>query len=290
MGDEQPSSKIVSLGAQAIPEIPDIGRLSVSHKAVTQVDWRNKLFRDFNAHCATFENCDFRYAIFDRAYFREAKFTNCRFDGARFLDCNLKTAKFYGCDLRYALFQRCQVDLDELIAALPPEPNLRREALQNLRANAIEIGDYESQTKLILQEQKSAKQHYSYALRGYSSYYKQKYAGFLPKLRAWLQLTRLHISDLIWGHGEKPSKLLWSCLLFLCGLAFINFWSVMPNVGWANSHGGLKPLEYVVRLFLGMTTNDRFQGYMAIDYIAVLMRYVYIGLFISVLYKSISHR
>jgi hypothetical protein len=182
------------------------------------------------------------------------------------------------------------VDLEELVAALPPEPNLRREALQNLRANAVEMGDYASQTRLILQEMKSAKLHYSYAVRGYSSYYKKKYAGVFPKVRAGLLLAGLHISDLVWGHGEKPTRLLWSCIVFLCALTFINFWAVMPKVGWADSQAGLKPLEYVVRLFLDMSTNDKFQGYMAIDYLAVVMRYVYIGLFISVLYKSISHR
>jgi len=290
MSDEQSSSTIVTLDAKAIPGVPDVGRVSVSHQRLSKVDWRSKLFKDFNARNAKFEDCDFRYAIFERAYFRDTQFTNCRFDGARFSECNLRTVKFYGCDLKYVLFQRCQVDLEELIAALPPEPNLRREALQNLRANAVEIGDYASQTRLILQELKSAKLHYSYAVRGYSSYYKRKYAGFFPKLRAGIHLAGLHLSDLVWGHGEKPIRLLWSCLFFLCVLTFVNFWAVMPKVGWADSHGGLKPLEYVVRLFLDMSTNDRFQGYAVIDYIAVLMRYIYIGLFISVLYKSISHR
>jgi hypothetical protein len=290
MSDRDSRSTVVPLDGKPLPAIPDVGRLSVAHQKVTGQGWRGKLFRDFNARGSDFEDCDFRNAIFERAYFRDSKFTNCRFDGARFSECNIKTAKFYGCDMRYVLFQRCQVDLEELIAALPPEPNLRREALQNLQANAVEIGDYGSRTRLILQELKSAKLHYSYAVCGYSSYYKRKYSGFLPKIKAGLSLLGLYISDLIWGHGEKPTRLLWSCLAILCSLTLINFWSVMPRVGWVDSQAGLKPLEYVVRLFLDMSTNDKFQGNMAIDYIAVLMRYLYIGLFISVLYKSISHR
>ena len=290
MSDEQTSSAAGVLDTSAAPAIPDVRRLSVSRSTMTKMDWRNKSFKDFNARSARFEDCDFRYAFFERAYFRDAKFTNCRFDGAKFLDCNLKTANFYGCDLKYVLFQRCQIDLEELIAALPPEPNLRREALQNLRANAVEIGDYESQAHLILQEMKSAKLHHSYALLGYSSYYKRKYAGFFPKLQAGLQLIGLHVSDLVWGHGERPSRLLWSCMFFLGTFTLINFWSVMPKIGWADSQSGLKPLEYVVQLFLGMNANSKFQGYMAIDYLLVLMRYLYTGLFISVLYKSISHR
>ena len=85
MSDEQASSTVVTLDAKAIPAIPDVGRLSVSRQKLTKVDWRNKLFRDFNARNAEFEDCDFRYAIFERAYFRDTKFTNCRFDGAQIL-------------------------------------------------------------------------------------------------------------------------------------------------------------------------------------------------------------
>jgi uncharacterized protein YjbI with pentapeptide repeats len=162
MSDKEGTSSVVALDAKGIPPIPDIGRLSVSHQKVVGASWRGRLFRDFNARSTEFEDCDFRNSIFERAYFRDSKFTNCRFDGARFSECNIKTAKFYGCTMSYVLFRRCQVDLEELVAALPPEPNLRREALQNLRANAVEIGDYGSQTHLILQELKSAKLHYSY--------------------------------------------------------------------------------------------------------------------------------
>src|SRR5260370_1205531 len=103
--NEQDSSVIVPLDGKAVHKIPDVSRTSVSHQKLAKVDWRNKLFRDFNARDTSFEDCDFRYSIFDRAYFRNTKFINCRFDGARFSECNLKTATFYGCDLKYALFQ-----------------------------------------------------------------------------------------------------------------------------------------------------------------------------------------
>jgi hypothetical protein len=43
-------------------------------------------------------------------------------------------------------------------------------------------------------------------------------------------------------------------------------------------------------LFFGMPLDFKFQGYIIIDYIVVILRYIYIGLFISVLYKSLSHR
>lgn len=273
-----------------LPIIPDIGRITISRKRVTKADWRNGSFIDFNALQAEFEDCDFRYSNFERAYFRDSKFTNCRFDGARFTDCNLKHARFYACDLKFVQFRRCLLDLDEVIASLPAEPNIRREALQNLRANAVEIGDYASQTRLVLQEVAATKRHYSYALNGYDSYYRNKYSGILSKIRAAAKLAGLHISGLIWGHGEKAGRLVISCSALICTLAFINFWNVMPRVGWNESGGGWNVLKYVVQLFLDMSADTKFKGFDIIDYAVVLMRYVYIGLFISILYKAISHR
>jgi hypothetical protein len=291
MSDEIPKNpaEIINLKDDA-PQIPEINRIAVSHRKIIRANWRNRLFKDFNALEAEFEDCDFRYSVFDRAYFRGAKFTNCRFDGARFLDCNFKNAHFYKCDLKFVQFQRCLLDINDLIASLPSEPNIRREMLQNLRANATTMGDYASQRLLILQEVEATKRHYQYALSGFDSYYKKKYLGIWPKFNAAARLTWLQINGLIWGHGEKPFRLLLSLVVLLCLLAFINFWDVMPRTAWLESGSGLRPLEYVVRLFLNMSPDSTFRGYAFVDYTVVIMRYVYIGLFISILYRSISHR
>jgi uncharacterized protein YjbI with pentapeptide repeats len=155
---------VVNLKTDDAPQIPEINRITVSHRKIIRANWRNRLFKDFNALEAEFDDCDFRYSVFERAYFRDAKFTNCRFDGARFVDCNFKSANFYKCDLKFVQFQRCLLEVEDLIASLPSEPNIRREALQNLRANAAAVGDYGSQGPLILQEVEATKRHYHYGL------------------------------------------------------------------------------------------------------------------------------
>src|SRR3546814_728743 len=146
------------------------------------------LFKNLNALGTSFDNCDLRYSCFERGYFRNAKSTNCRFDGARFSDCNFKSADFYKCDLKFVHFQRCLVDVKGLVASLPSEPSIRREALQNLRANAVEVGDYSSQSFLILQQVEATRRHHSYALRGYDSYYQKKYSSIFSK-----QIGRAHV-------------------------------------------------------------------------------------------------
>jgi hypothetical protein len=284
------SAEIVILKPEELPEIPYIERATVARRKIVRADWRYRNFEDFNALAAEFEDCDFRYSNLERGYFRDAKFTNCRFIGARFTECNFRGASFYRCDLKFVNFQRCLVDVRELVASLPPEPNIRREALQNLRANAVEVGDYAAEGLLVLQEIEATKRHYSYALRGFDSYYRKKYSSILSKFEAGAKLAWLQIAGQIWGHGEKPWRLLLSCLVILCVLSFINFWNVMPRVGWNESRGGLNALEYVIQLFLDMSPDARFRGYVTVDYLVVVMRYVYIGLFISILYKSISHR
>ena len=277
------------LRPEDLPEIAYIERISVSHRKISRADWKNRNIKDINALGAEFYDCDFRYSYFERGYFRDAKFTKCRFTGVRFSDCNFKNSEFYNCDFKFSNFKRCLIDVQAVLPSLPSEPNIRREGLKNLRANAAEIGDYASQGLLILQEIDTTKRHYSHALHGYDSYYQEKYPTIFSKLWAGAKLTWLQVGGAIWGHGEKPLRLLISCLLILFVLALINIWRVAPIVGWTAIDGGLRPLEYVIRLFLGMSPKD-FGGFVVVDYLVVLARYLCIGLFVSILYKRISHR
>jgi uncharacterized protein YjbI with pentapeptide repeats len=211
-----------------LPVIPMIARISVARRTIAEANWRNRHFKDFNALNTEFKDCNFRYSYFERAYFRKAKFISCNFEGAQFVDCNLKSSNFYGCDLKYARFQRTILELDDLIVSLPAEPNIRNAILQNLRTNAIDVGDYASQSRLKLQEVEAAKRHYKYALSGFDSYYKRKYCGYLPKVKAFENLATLLLSGIVWGHGEKSVRLLISSTLLLALLTILNFWSVLP--------------------------------------------------------------
>ncbi|ANM14025.1 MULTISPECIES: pentapeptide repeat-containing protein [unclassified Rhizobium] len=273
-----------------IPDMPAIQRATVARKTVRNASWKASEICDLNALKTTFENCDFSYSIIDGGYFRDAVFRNCRFSGTKFFDCNFKSANFYKCDFSFARFSTCLIDTAEIIASLPDQPNIRRESLQNLKANAVEAGDFASLGLLTLQEIEAAQRHYRYALRGYDSYYRNKYPNMLSKVRACANLVGLWLGGLIWGHGERPWRLASSCFVILCFLALVNFWSLLPRVTWSETDKGLASLDYVFRLFLDLNPNPTFAGFTAVDFAIVAMRYIYIGLFISVLYKSISHR
>jgi hypothetical protein len=252
--------------------------------------WNTRLFVDANGLKGKFFDCDFSYSVFERAYFRDAEFTNCRFVGARFFECNFKGAKFYLCDLRFSQFHRSQIDTKEILAALPSDPNMRRDCLQNLRANSVEIGDYPSQRLFVLEEIEATKEHYRRTIWGTDSYYRKKYAALLPKIEAAWKLFWLQLSSLVWGNGERPANILISAVLILLAFTLINFWSIYPRVGWFESIAGLKVLQYTTSLFLDLPTESKFRGFLLVDYLIVIMRYLYIGLYISVLYRKISYR
>ncbi|WP_294329204.1 pentapeptide repeat-containing protein [uncultured Sphingomonas sp.] len=243
-----------------------------------------------NANKAQFIDCDFSYSVFERAYFRSATFRNCKFVGCRFYDSNLRGVSFSASDFRYATFHRTLLEPIEMIAVLPQEPNLKRDILQNLRANAAEIGDFSSQRDFVLAEIGAAIDHEKRALKGKEDYYRVKYQGFVPKARATLSYLGLMFSGLLWGHGERPLRLIGSAIFFIAALSLLNLWAVIPRVGWTETGAGLKLIGYCFDKFWDAGPDIRFRGFVFVDYLLIAMRYVYIGLFISVMFKSISHR
>ncbi|WP_294338915.1 pentapeptide repeat-containing protein [uncultured Sphingomonas sp.] len=267
-----------------------IARVRLSQATHSRLVLKNRRFDDLNANQAIFVDCDFSYSVFERAYFRGVKFENCRFVGCRFTDSNLRGVSFHICDFKYATFQRTLIETKEMLAVLPLEPNLRRDSLQNLRANAAEIGDYASQRLFVLAEVEAHRDHLTRALRGSEDYYRRKYPGVLDKLGAFTALTRLRIGGAIWGHGERPFRMLVSATVLLVALTLVNFLAVLPRVIWADTHSGTEVLRYSIDMLLDANPQAKFRGFLLVDYALIAMRYVYIGLFISVLSKSMSHR
>jgi Pentapeptide repeats (9 copies) len=279
------------VGPTFVPTLGDpIRRVPLSRDRHERLDLRNRRFDDLNANKATFIDCDFSYCVFERAYLHHSTFEGCRFIGSRFYDSNLKGASFRACDFKYTMFHRTLLDPSEMLASLPLEPNLRRDSLRNLRANAVEIGHYRSQRHYVLAEVDAEIEHYRRATRAEGDYYRSKYPRPLDRMKARASLTGLRIGGLVWGHGERPFRMVISATVLLLALTLLNLWSVVPKVGWQESSAGLKVLKYSVDQLLDAQPDLRFRGFALIDYSLIAMRYLYIGLFISVLARSASHR
>ena len=158
---------------QAAPQ--RLQRIKIKDNNGRKINWIHSIAVDVNASKAKFSECKFDYSQFECGYFRNSEFRNCSFLGVSFYDCNFRGAKFYKCDFRYATFHRCLIDVEEILASIPHEPNIRRESLQNLKANALEMGDYESIKTLVMDDIHARKLHYLYIIKGKDSYYREKY-------------------------------------------------------------------------------------------------------------------
>lgn len=253
-------------------------------------DQKNRHFVDVNAAYARFDGVDFSYSVMERVYFRKAHFENCNFTGCRFKDCNFRDATFLSCDLRYVDFNRCRMNVREVVSSIPSSPNWRKEVLQNLRANASSIGDVRSISFLVIQEIEASIDHHKRAFVGSEEYYRKKYNSVIDKVRSALAIVYYFVNGIVWGYGEKPLSLIVSLVSILVFLSFLNAWAVFPSVTWEESCYGLNILQYVFKTFLNINPDQRFSGFQWVDYVIGALRYVYAGLLVTTLVRSISHR
>lgn len=92
------------------------------------------------------------------------------------------------------------------------------------------------------------------------------------------------------GYGEKPLSLIFSLVSFLLFFSFINLWSVLPRESWVDTFYGVNIARYVFETFLNVGPDVRFAGFRWVDYAVGTLRYVYAGLLVTTLVRSISHR
>ncbi|QHD48910.1 pentapeptide repeat-containing protein [Vreelandella aquamarina] len=245
---------------------------------------------------ASVSNCTFRSTIFVDCYFNGVVFKCCDFTSAKFIDCNFKDAKFVQCVFNYASFRRTIVDSSEILANLPREPNLCRDLLRVLRVDARELGNVEDESVYIRKEIEASNLFYISAFKGREDWYRKKYSGMdrVLFLFKWMQSM---FSGLIWGNGEKPARVLYSCvftvLLISLLLVFYGY-----NEGQFSSEdtiysGFAVAFKLSVSEFLGIPyDSDLFNLKVpfVISVFSSLARYIFIGLLVSVMFRSFSRR
>jgi hypothetical protein len=175
------------------------------------VDYSGKHLSDVGAKKGVFEGCNFSYCVLDRGYFHGATFTNCKFVGTRFVNCNFRSAKFVRCDFSYSSFDHTYLARGEVEKNLPYQPNIRRDLLRALRANAVTMGDQETNSSLISLELLASTQHHWEVAKRASSYY-EKYSA-LERISSLFSYLGLRLENLIWGFGLSPSRLLFWVIL-----------------------------------------------------------------------------
>ncbi|HDP3466012.1 TPA: pentapeptide repeat-containing protein [Pseudomonas aeruginosa] len=242
------------------------------------------------------ETCSFRSTVFVRCYFRNVTFVGCNFTAAKFIDCNFKESKFIDCVFNYSMFRRTIIDAKEIIPNLPREPNIQRDLLRNLRVDARELGNAEDESFYIRKEIAASEKFHLSAFLGKDRFYREKY-GHIERLGFFLQWCISKISGLVWGNGERPGRIAAFCLLLIIAMsAFIFLYN--GNSTELLTSGNATP---VLLQALKLSTSE-FLGipYEATDYTlkipflfsvaAISLRYVIIGLLVSVFFRVFSRR
>ncbi len=171
---------------------------------------------------AVIKDCSFTQSNFEDSYFRKAVFKNVRFTGSSFRFCNFDKASFQTCDFRYCNFYHCNLPSNEIIACLPPEPNLCRDLARNLRANFEMVGDKKSADTFLDIEIQAYEDELKAIFFSNTEYYKKHY-NMLAQIQAGAKFLVSKLSGMVWGYGHRVGRLVLSCFLTTCFLSLTTY-------------------------------------------------------------------
>jgi hypothetical protein len=278
-------------------ELIDRERLAPSTASRVQAhDYKSHRLTDVDGSKSEFVSCDFSYCIVLRGYFRDSVFKNCKFVGTRFTECNFRLAVFENCDFSYAQFDKTLLPVENVLSNLPSYPNVRREFLQNLRANIRSVGELHYDAALVWREVDAEREHWRLVRTRPDAYHRAKYSTLRDQYIAWLNSARLVLDRHVWGHGESLWRLIAFTVTTLVLLALIRM-SLVDGLDSAAPLGTLwqrvlDNAKFVFALYMDLPTVDQrlVNNSLVISYLTIAFRYLSFGLLVSIWYKHITRR
>lgn len=231
----------------------------------------------------TFSKVDFSKSIFNSCYFRNCKFNDCNFLGSEFIDSNLRGSQFENCIFKYSRWSRTLVEDYFLDNCLPPEENLSRDLLRELRINAIQLGNNKIANRAAIMEIKNTGAFYRKAAWSKEAYYRSKYKKKERAVKIYEHVAWM-ISDVAWGHGESLLRLVRSVLVLLIMLGIVN-WKYTRLINeealWSNMMGVM---------FYSIGITGPYLLINAVKVVTSITSIVGFGAFISIMIKRLSYR
>ncbi|MBX9453600.1 MAG: pentapeptide repeat-containing protein [Mesorhizobium sp.] len=277
-------------------EIATYKPLHLAHTNISKVensDFRNSVLLYPSGKKAEFRSIDFSYMHMKFGYFHQAVFEDCKFVGSRFEECNFRNATFRNCDFRYAFFKESVIPTDEILENLPAEPNITKELLQNLRKNALSMGDVRSSRTFVLREIEATKEHLRRARRRDGNYYREKYSGFWPQFRVARSRILLAIDNALWGHGEKLWNMIYPILALIVISSAVSTYmshnienSSLPKVASVFWHHFL----HYISAFLDVPAQHEVERVELLEWLIAISRYVAFGVLVAGIFRRFSHR
>lgn len=167
-------------------------------------------FDDVNLKGARFSRCLLGLSRFESVYLRDVSFSECDLYGTDFERCHLQGIKFSKTSLKFCTFSGCEIDIASFSGGLHEEHqqrwSLARDIYRALRLNLNASGDERGSSWAIYQE----------------SVMQRRYLRSKGRTAEWLFSL---LVDLLWGYGQRPSRLFFFSLVFIATCAAVYFFT-----------------------------------------------------------------
>ena len=269
-----------------------IERIDFSESTIQNKDVRLSRFSYCGFKGTHFRGCNFNHSYFDRCYFRKAQFNDVSLIGCTFKDCRFGEAVFENCKFDEAEFENCSITYEQLAATLPQRQNVLWRFARNLRVNSQNRGQTEDARKFLLGEIKASETHnFKKAFAWNEPFYKMKY-GIEDRLLGFWQGTSSKMSDVFWGYGEKPSRVLRASAVAIVIFALVFYYSAnLKNI--PGGYDFLECLGFSAATFVTATYGEVLPSTRAARILCTCesaVGLVMFGFFVTSLYRRISKR
>jgi hypothetical protein len=192
--------------------------------------WSSR-FVDINLKGATFERCAMGLSAFDSAYLRGTHFLDCDLHGVSFARSNLEGARFERTALRFSTWTATAISPSAFAGGLLEEARDR---------HALAAGIYHA---LLLNLSAAGDE----AGAGWAAYRECVMLRHdLYRQRQWRRWLGSYALDVLWGYGERPSRLMACALAFcvLCAACYF-FMGIRAGERCIAGTGSLPTVEHV---------------------------------------------
>ena len=186
----------------------------ISHCCFTNISFKNSKLKKLN-----FENC-----VFFHCYFRETEIIDCKFIGCKFINCGFRKINPIGENIfKFSTFKDCQVRYNFMIKCLPKEPSISKNIVQNLEIESYRLGMYSEYLKYKYKRIQINESCLKDAFLRKDNWNKGHFT-ILESFKAGSDWLVSKMNGMIWGYGERFSKLIISFLFINIILFIFIFW------------------------------------------------------------------
>jgi len=179
--------------------------------------FRWSTFHDIGFKDAKLLSCNISHSNFELCYFRRTLFHDCNIINGKFSTCDFSNAHIDHSKLDFASFHQCEIRLEDIQFRSDAQPQTLVRVCRNLKLNAMSMGHFSDAGELTYRE----KTYDRAAI--FAEAFSKPQKNLAIRLRHvfdWLSSVFL---NLIWGYGEKPSRLLLTIIIAILFFGSVQF-------------------------------------------------------------------